>query len=123
MGCFWPRPIPALEALTCGFPSAGDMWLAAQASKEIVLRQWRAGGVGCPNETLVAERVLGDVRRDFAEPRFLDLTGMREQRITLAGQHRPDVNCRGDASLGLGHLGTHLRGHIARPGHVFPELS
>src|SRR6202012_5792722 len=74
---------------------------AAQPREQVVLREWRAHRVGLPDEVLVAEYLLHELRRHLAEPRVVDLAAMREQRRPLAREDRPDVDRGGDPRLGL----------------------
>src|SRR5262249_45697869 len=113
-------------ALTSRFPGQHDACqpaaprLLAQTGEQVLFGQRCPGRVAGPDEAFPAEGGLGDVGGNFTEPRFLDLAGMSEQGITLAGKHRPDVNCGGDPPLGRLHLSAHLRGYLTRPGHVCP---
>src|SRR5579875_260784 len=100
------RHLPRLPA---GRPLRG---LGAQAGEEVRLGDRRAGGVGDADEVLVAERLLGDLRRDPAEPGLLDLARVRQQGVALAGHDRADVDVGRDARLGLGHLAAHLVGDL-----------
>jgi uncharacterized membrane protein len=49
-----------------------------QAGEQVILRHSAAGRVGHPDEALPPERGLGDLRGQLAEPRILDLAGVRE---------------------------------------------
>src|SRR5262249_8679393 len=64
----------------------------AQPGEQVALGQRCPRRVAGPDEAFRAEGVLGNVSRNFAEPRFLDLAGMSEQGFPLLGQRRPDVN-------------------------------
>src|SRR5215510_2674145 len=75
-----------------------------QPGEQVVLGDRGSGGIAGPDEALPAERGLGDVLRDLAEPRILYLAGVGEQGFPLTGELRPDIDRGGDALLGLGHL-------------------
>src|SRR5215469_16073767 len=73
----------------------------AQPGEQVVLRHRGTGRVGHPDETLPAERGLGDLAGQLAEPRILDLAGVREQGLALTPQDRADVDVGGNPLLGL----------------------
>src|SRR6202012_3308219 len=73
----------------------------SQPREQVGLRDRGAGLVDHPDEVLVAEGLLGDLGRDLAEPRVVDLAAVREQRRPLALEHRADVDRGGDPLLGL----------------------
>src|SRR5215469_3296598 len=73
----------------------------AQPGEQVVLRHRGTGRVGHPDETLPAERGLGDFAGQLAEPRILDLAGVREQGLALTPQDRADVDVGGNPLLGL----------------------
>src|ERR1700743_1249992 len=79
----------------------GRLCPGSQPGEQVVLREWRAGPVGDPDEVLVAERLLRDLGRELAEPRGVDLAAVRELSRALALKDRADVDRRGDARLGL----------------------
>jgi glycogen synthase len=93
-----------------------------ETGEEVMFGEGSAGAVPGPDEVLLAEHVLGDLGRDPAEPGFLDLAGVREQCVTLAGEHRTDIHRGGDALLRLGHLPAHLVGDLHLR-HVRAELA